>query len=90
MNLSDGASYTNCDSSEVDREQRDKKERSIQMRRNTVTSGFAGRLTKRSMVGVKESSRCGPYAAKEYECHLSWILKQKENYENVESTEWNW
>ena len=60
------------------------------MRRTVVTSGIAGRPTKRSMMGVMESSRCGSYAAKEYECHLSWISIKKENYENVESTEWNW
>ena len=60
------------------------------MRRNVVTSEIAGRSTKRSRMGAKELSRCASNAAEEYECHLSWILKLKENYENVESKEWNW
>jgi hypothetical protein len=54
------------------------------MRRNVATSGIAGRPTNRSSMGAKKSSRCASNAAEKYECHLSWILKQKENYENVD------
>jgi hypothetical protein len=45
---------------------------------------------KRSMVAIKESSRCPGYAEREYEYRLSWISKEKEKYENVESKEPNW
>jgi hypothetical protein len=59
------------------------------MGRNVDTSGIAGHPTKRSRMGAKESSRYASNAAEEYECHIGWISKQKENYENVESTERN-
>jgi hypothetical protein len=41
------------------------------------------------MVAIKESSRGASNPAEKYECHIGWIAKQKENYENVESTERN-
>jgi hypothetical protein len=59
------------------------------MGRTVVTSGIAGRPTKRSRMSAKEAFRCASNTAGKYECQIGSISKQKENYENVEPTERN-
>jgi hypothetical protein len=77
--LSDTGTFSNCDSSEVDREERDEKERLIQMKRNVVTSGIAWHVMQRPMMGAKESSRCGSCSAIECESQISWISMKRRN-----------